>query len=415
MNRDDLCGTHVAQGTRPTRLVIVSGSFPNIFCGVSRHVDIIARRTAHRDNYDVHVLTSTDPAVDPTITQGYHVHGRVGKWGILQAHHICREILRLRPDVVHIQNPTIKYRGWHSGTMSAVVPLLKRMAPQVRVVVMQHDIAVGEPVLRWRYYPLFHAADAIVVSNRRDYQAVLAVGISRSKLYLAPVSSHLTPTANSASTRASGRDKFGIDMNARCVAYFGFIDPARNIDVLVRAIKLLHHKDMHIQGLIMGKAHAGQESYYRKCQQLAEKLRIAKYIIWTGYADHEQIANGLAAADVFVSLMQRGADLRNTSIITAILAHLPIVTTQNPRYYTDTDLARFGCIFVKPTDPAVVADAIAKVLDNPPAEEFLVRRAAALQPDAVWDKHVAVNISAYRGETPSVQATASGASIASEN
>ena len=393
------------------RLLIVSGSFPEIRCGVSGHVKIIAEGAVQTDVYEVSVLTTDDPAVDASIAQGYTVYPRIRQWCPRNAYSICREILSLCPDVVHIQNPTVKYAGKRSVTMSAVGPLLKVLSPRVRLVVMQHDISISNPLLRWRYYPLFAAADAVVVSNSRDEQAVQAQGISQRKIYRAPVSAHLALHPPSAEQKMRSREVLGIPRDAVCVVHFGFIHPERNVDVLLRALAILQkcfdknhahaareHATRKVYGLILGGAFAGAEYYYEQCRALARRLGLADRVTWTGFASPEQIADGLSAADVFVNLPQRGADLRNTSIISGILAHLPVVTTRNGRYYVDAELESLGCYFVRPRNPQATADAIRRCLSSSPPKEELARRAAVLDPEKIWAKHIEVNHRAYRGK-----------------
>jgi glycosyltransferase involved in cell wall biosynthesis len=395
------------------RLLIVSGSFPEIRCGVSGHVRIIAEGAVHTGDYEVSVLTSDDPAVKSHLAQGYTVHPRIQVWCPTKALSICREILFLSPDVVHIQNPTVKYTGKRSLTMSAVGPLLKLKAPKVRLVVMQHDIAIGDPLLRFRYYPLFAAADAVVVSNSRDEQAIRAQGIYRHKLYRAPVSAHLALHPPSAEQKMRSRQALGIPTDAVCAVHFGYIHPLRNVDVLLRALAVLpkrlrdnhahaarEHATRKVYGLILGGAFAGAEDYYEQCKSLARRLGLDRRVTWTGFATAEQIADGLAAADVFVNLPQRGADLRNTSILTGMLAHLPVVTTRNYRYYRDAELESLGCLCVHPRDPRAVADAICRYLVSPPSPEELARRVAILNPEKIWTRHIDINHRAYRGETP---------------
>jgi glycosyltransferase involved in cell wall biosynthesis len=368
--------------------VIVSGSFPEIVCGISPYVRRIAEVTAQLGQYDIHVLTSDDPAVDQDIAKGYQVHLRIKKWGYAQARNICREILALAPDAVNIQNPTIKYNRWNSAVMSVVGPLLKHIAPQLRLVVTQHDIAVGKPIFRWRYRPLFRAADAVIVSNSRDYSAVRAQGIREDKIYRAPMSSYFQLPARDSDAKIKARQKMGIPQDASCVTYFGFVLPGRNIDVLIGALDMLRRGGRDVYGLILGGPHNDAPDYYRHCQKLAEELGLGEHIIWTGFASDDQIADGMMAADVFVSLPERGADMRNTSIMTAIQGQLPVVTSRNERYYIDEDLENLGCRCVGPRDVKGVAEAVENLLDDPPSEKLLAQRAAALDPQAVWDNHI---------------------------
>ncbi len=365
---------------------------------------IIAERTAARGDYDVAVLTSADKAVDRSAIAGaeagYAVYPRVTKWSALNRRAICAEILRLEPDIVHIQNPTAKYSGWNSWTMSAVVPLLKRMAPSIRVVVMQHDIALSKPWLRWRYRPLLKAADAITVSNSRDYQAVADQGISRAKIYTTPVGSHFQIKSAAGQEKIECRRRMSLPKSAKVVVFFGFVLPRRNVDVLLEAIGRLRQQGRDVHGLILGGAHPDAPDYYEKLQQQCQQQGLDEHVSWTGFASEQQIADGLAGADVFVSLPQRGADLRNTSILSGILAELPVVTSQNERYYVDHDLEQFGCVCVRPRNVNEVAGAIAALLDEPPGAEKLARRATLLEPERIWSKHIEINCRAYRGEPP---------------
>ncbi|MCP4710500.1 MAG: glycosyltransferase family 4 protein [Planctomycetes bacterium] len=380
-----------------SRLLIVSGSFPNIPCGMSGHVKLIAERIVESGGYEVSVLTSVDPLVNPDIAYGYTVFPSIQNWDLLSAYRICREIISHHPDIVHIQNPTIKYTGWHSGIMSVVAPMLKKMHPSIRLVVTQHDIAIGDPWWRWRYYPLFCAADAVIVSNSRDYQAVIAQGIEPGKVYQAPVSAHFVMHDRTEQSKLAARKKFQIPPEVVVIAYFGFVHPGRKVDVLIRTLSILKSR-MAVHGIIIGGATTGSEAYYLQCQQLAEQLGLKEHITWTGYASDEQVADGLAAADVFVSLLERGADMRNTSVISAILAQLPVVTTINERYYRDEKLDKLGCAYVAPDDPQTAAAAIESMLKDPPPPELRALWAEQLEPNSIWKKHVNINLQAFRGE-----------------
>jgi len=391
---------NTSHNTKRQRLLIVSGSYPNIRCGVSPHVTALAGRLVEGGEYDVVVLTSDDAEVKSDLAEGYQVYPRIAKWSVGQRGKICDEILALEPEVVNIQNPSVEYLGWNSLIMSAVAPLLKRRAPQVRIVVMQHDIALSRSWLRRRYRPLFRAADGIIVSNSRDYQAVREQKIPEKKIYRAPLSSHIKVRQRNRENRANGRAALGIPNDSICVAYFGYVHPGRNIEVLIRALAMIKEQNKSIHGLIMGGAYAGEEDYYKHCQELACELKLSKQIHWTGYATEETIAQGMAGADVFVSLPQRGADMRNTSILSAMLADLPIVTTHNAKFFEDREMEELGCVCLRKIEPGAVAEAILKALGNQPSSEFLERRREWLEPEAVWKKHVEILLRACRGLPP---------------
>ncbi len=376
------------------RLVIVSGSFPDIVCGISPYAERIARMIADQGDFDVHVLTSSDSAVNASIAKNYQVHPDVDDWRFFRAGQICRHILKLNPDVVYIQNPCIKYRGINALTMSQVVGKLKKLAGHIRVVVTQHDIAISRPILRRRYRKLFNSSDGILVSNNRDQQAVADQGIAPSKIHKARFSSFIKLHPVSEEARAVGRMSLGIPQEAQCILFFGFVLPGRNVDVLLRAVKILHENRPNIHLLVLGGPNKQSPDYYKQCRDLATGLGLDSSTTWTGFASEDQIADGMAAADLFACLLQRGADLRNTSIITGLLAQLPVVTSENPRYYRDTQIKEYGCLCVDPNDPSAVAKAMATCLDNPPDTIKRQQVAEELQPDKVWAEHLEIVLAA---------------------
>ncbi len=366
-------------------------------CGVAGHVEIIGERTAALGEFDIHVLTSNDPSVDPSIARGYMVHPKIADWTPWQAGQICQEILALKPDVVHAQIPTVKYTGWRSFTLSLVGRMLKKRAPALRLVVMQHDIAVGRPILRLRYKPLLVAADAITVSNSRDSQAIRDLGIDETKIHTTPVGSHIEVHPLNDSTRQVCRGLWHIHNDALCIATFGFVHPGRHIHLLVRSLAQLLDQGRDFHALILGGPARGTEIYYQRCKLLAESLGLTPFMDWTGYAGADTIADGLAAADLFVSLPDRGADMRNTSIHTALLAGLPVVTTRNEKYYVDEQIERLGCITISDFTPETLTQAILRAADDPPPLESRLAVAAELDPERIWSRHTEVNCELYRG------------------
>ncbi len=382
------------------RLIILSGSYPRIRCGVAGHVKLIAERTAALNLYDIHVVTAADPAVDSTLAKGYTVHPVIARFLPFDAGRVCQQVLKREPDIVHIQIPTVKYTGWRSLVMSFVAKKLKKKRPCLRLVVMQHDIAVGRPLLRQRYRPLLSCADAITVSNERDRQAIIDLHIDQAKIHTAPVTSHLPVHPPDKDMRQRCRASLGIADDVLCVAFFGFIHPGRHIDQIIRTLPGLQQRGLAVHTIIMGQAAPGCEAYLKACQKLCEQLELTGQVSWTGYAPAEQIADGLAAADVFVSLPDRGADMRNTSIHTAMLAQLPIVTLQNEAFYVDKQIEEMGCYTIAAPDPQLLCEKIAEAYANPPAVDFRRKLAGWLDPERIWRQHIEVNCRAYAGQPP---------------
>ena len=378
------------------RVVMVSGTFPKMRCGVGSYVEQIAARLVRQDAIELHIITSADSAVSTEDTAGYQVHPLIGKWEPWHAGSILREILSLSPDIVHIQIPTAAYTSWRSWTLSVLARKLKRAAPQVRLIVMQHDLAIGRPQFRWRYRPVLLVADAVLVSNARDRQAVVDLGIPSDRIHLAPITA-LTPVRErTAQVRKECRKTWNIPEPALCVASFGFIHPGRHIDLIVRALGELRQRGREVCGLFLGGAADGAQGYLNRCRLLTGELGLTNRVIWTGYADDEQVADGLAAADVFVSLPDRGADMRNTSIHTALLAGLPVITCRNECYGVDDQIAELGCKEITELTVPVLVEAILNVSTGPSTAQARNAIAAELDPARVWMRHIQSHYRVYR-------------------
>jgi glycosyltransferase involved in cell wall biosynthesis len=382
------------------RLVIVSGSYPRIRCGVSDYVQRVAEQTATLNRFDLHVVTAADQEVNPNLAKGYTVHPTIKSFSLFSANDLCREVLKHNPDIVHIQNPTIKYAGWRSPLMSIVAKKLKNKRPNIQLVVMQHEIAIGRPLLRRRYRPLFSFSDAITVSNDRDRQAIIDLKIDPKKIHIAPITAYMPLHPSDPEIKKRCRKTFDIAQDALCLAYFGFVHPGRHLEPLIRSMACLQSRGFNVYAIIMGAAAQGSEGYFKTCQNLCVQLGLAEKVIWTGYATNEQIADGLSAADVFVSLPDRGADMRNTSIHTGMVAGLPIVTRRNPKYYIDKQIEGMGCFMVEGLNSELLADTIQRAAEDPPSQEFRRRLAQWLDPERIWKQHIEANCRAYDGKRP---------------
>lgn len=386
--------------TGKPKLLILSGTFPDMVCGTSHWIYEVVSRLSQRNLFDIHILTSDDPRINPVKAKPFQVNPVIKNWGILHTGSILRRIRDLQPDIIYIQNPTIQYSRWGSILMSWLVPRLKRSVPQPRIVLMQHDLAISHPCFRWRYRPLLQAADAIVVTNSRDALAAQHLSINPKKIYLAPLSTHFHLHQPGADIKIKARASMNLPQGDFIVAFFGFIVPGRNIDILIRAMAQLRRDGHPVHGLIIGGPHEYAPKYYDKCHNLCKKMGLQSHITWTGYASEQQVADGLAAADVFVSLLERGADLRNSSILTGILAGLPVITSRNSKYYNDPDLEKLGCVCVNPRDYRAAAAAIQAVMKNPPDAEVLWQRGRAWEPQRVWNHNIEVHIQALQGGPP---------------
>jgi len=373
-------------------------------CGVSHHTWLVAQALAELGRWEVHVLTTDHPDISVERERSFELHPVVKGWSVSRLPAIVRAVARLRPDVLHVQNPTAAYAARSGMTMPMLPVAGRRLWKRTRLVVTQHDLAVGHWTMQKKHMMLLKRADAVTVSNDRDRGAALRHAPAMAdRLHLARMGSHFRAPVLSGNGRARLRRGFGVPDGGVMLLYFGFIVPGRRLETLLRAAARLKDRGMRLRLVLVGGGGPGCERYAAACRRLTADLGLEPEVLWTGYAPPRTVGRALAAADLFVSAIERGADCRNSSILAAMEAGLPILTTENPRYGTDRELrAGRQCRFFDARDAASLADAVAEVLADGAALERMraaSRRAASRN---TWDEHVRVLEMAYRGDSPEV-------------
>ena len=150
---------------------------------------------------------------------------------------------------------------------------------------------------------------------------------------------------------------------------------------------------------VAGKALTKREAAAPIKVALGKKVRVRRKRL---QLSQEELAHRAGVHATYLSAIERGADCRNSSILAAMEAGLPILTTENPRYGTDRELRAGGqCRFFDARDAVSLADTVEAVLADGPALERM--RAASLRAASrnTWDEHVRVLEMAYRGDLPS--------------
>lgn len=99
------------------RILLITGSFPPMKCGVGDYTSHLARALSKRANASVAVLTSVsaNPVFDPDV----EVLPVLSKWGLRDIPAVVDIARKWRPDIVHVQYPTLVY-----GLIQWLIPAL---------------------------------------------------------------------------------------------------------------------------------------------------------------------------------------------------------------------------------------------------------------------------------------------------
>ena len=184
---------------------------------------------------------------------------------------------------------------------------------------------------------------------------------------------------------ASARLRLGLPMDEPIISFVGKLVPRKGVDTLIEAMGLLAERAAPTPFLALagiGDMRAGLESR-------AAELGIADRVHFRGKIAHDEVAWWMAAGDVFV--LPSLSEGLPTVVCEAMACGRPVVATAvdgTPEIVRDGETG----FLVPPRDAPRLADALARVLDDPGLAAAMRERALELSAESyTWD----ANASAY--------------------
>lgn len=393
------------------RLCLVTGEFPPLRGGVGDYTAFLAGALADR-GHEVTVLTTSRARPDPHpgLRPAVTVLPLVPHWGWRGLARALQALARLRPAVVHLQYQTAAYAMHPAITL---LPLtLRRWPDRPRVVVTYHDLKVpylfpkAGPLRRLPGYLLGRLADAVITTNPEDCRA-LAGGSptgappwpSRlgTKLYQIPIGSNIPVGPPAGYRRDQWRARLGAGREDLLIAYFGFIQEWKGVEVLATAFEQLVHQGLPVRLVMLG-ARSGDSgprnrAYLAEVHRRLARSPLRERVTWTGYASAAEISAGLLAADVGALPFRNGASLRHGTLVAALVHGLPTVTTRPPGEAGLRDGEHV--LFVPPGDAPALAQALARLGADPDLRARLSAGARRLAEDLAWPRIAAATEAVY--------------------
>jgi len=395
------------------RILFITGEYPAMQGGVGDYTRQLSQALGAL-GVDVHVLTDAnaggdhlrapigayEPTVYPEIDDaGWQLWGRTL--------HLSQQ---LRPDVVHIQYQSAAY-GLHAAVN--YLPWRLRVLPgRPRVATTFHDLRFPylfpkAGPLRWQtVLALAKGSDADVITNPVDWVRMAQAGLGSQRMFAIPIGSniHCQPPQNY--DRVRQRALWGAGLETWLLAYFGFLNPGKGGEVLMRALAGLVRADKPARLLMVGgkigSSDPTNQAYLAHVEQLIDDLGIADRVQWTGFTANDQVSANLLAADCAVLPYREGASLRHGSLMAALAHGLPIVSTRPPESVDEASgvfpLLRDGesALLAPPDDPIAAADAVTRLMDDPALRSRLAEGALALSRHFEWGTIAQQHVEMYR-------------------
>ncbi|NQV61921.1 MAG: glycosyltransferase family 4 protein [Alphaproteobacteria bacterium] len=351
-----------------------------------KEVDTTCFHGTGRQGYSVAPDERTLPVASRHIVNFYWPRGgarvawQTGLW----------EILKGRFDVVIVAEAT------HNLTTWAI--MLLRPIGGYAVILSGHGLrplhrtSWREPMRLWLRKLLAQMADAMLVYSDRSAAVTAATGIAPEKIFVAPNTLDtqrliLIASETLADAKKCRNSSYAADTRPEPkpfnLLYVGRLYPAKRVDLLLQAARILQDRGRDAHVLIIGDG-----------EQRAELVQLAKDLTNVRFEaaeyDDKRLAHYFAEADLLVL-----PDAVGLGVIHGFCNSVPILTTQNGRGHgpeVDYVIEGHNGVFAEDLDPTAFVKQIERLMDDPALVRKLkagaLSTAHALSIDLMVDSYV---------------------------
>lgn len=263
-----------------------------------------------------------------------------------------RRVRRRWPfDVIHAH--MLVPDGWAAARIGAALGV-PAVATAHRADVL--DVPARGPRSRARVAEAVSALDQVCAVSARIGEAAAALAPPRRPVEVVP---------NGADTRvfapreaAEARRRLGVPDGGPVVSYVGKLVPRKGVDTLIEAMGILHRRGGGAPLLVA----AGIGELREPLEARAAALGVADRVRFVGKVPHDDVGWWIAAGDVFV--LPSLSEGLPTVVCEAMNCGRPVVATAvdgTPEIVRDGETG----LLVPPSDAPALADALARLVDDP--------------------------------------------------
>ncbi|MDE0460829.1 MAG: glycosyltransferase family 4 protein [Caldilineaceae bacterium] len=384
------------------KVLFVTGEYPPMVGGVGRFTAELAG-ALQAQGARVAVLTDEQVTVSGESDAVRVLPGRRSwGWGILSE--IPARARAVGAEWVHVQYQTAAYR-MHPA-INALPYFLWRQG--LRAAWTYHDLRIpylfpkaGARLRNWVTRLPLRAADAVVVTNQSDWEAVQGQ-VQRGQLHRIPIGNDIKSRRFSAEERMQRRAARGYGSGQLVLGYFGFLNASKGGLTLIETLAALAGEGRDVHLLMIGdRVGASDETNFRYLQRVEASIAeqgLENRVQWTGHQSDAEVAADFNAIDVLVMPYEDGMSMRRSTLTAALANGCAIVTTHpqdpTPELRADSDL-----ILVPPRDPAAAAEAVRCIAEDPRLAEKLRVNARKAARQFSWEVIAARHLEMYNAQS----------------
>jgi len=311
-------------------------------CGIGDYTAQLAETLGKRPGVTVAVLT--DVAAQP-IPSGlsFEVLPLAHGWKMSDALPIMQAVRQWKPDIVHIQYPT---QGYGRQKLPWLVPSLLTVLG-MPIVLTWHEYFLQGNLIQLKG-SLLNLPNALLpgglVVVRPNYHAMMAPWyrrLIRHKVFdFIPNALAIPVVTLNPEERSAVRARLATDAR-ELIAYFGFVYPAKGVELLFEIANPVRHHLVLICDL------NATDPYQKMILERSQTAPWAEHVTVTGFLAAEEVSRTLAAADAVVFPFREGGGKWNTSLQGALAQGTFVLTTSRERHGDD---AADNIYYARPDD-----------------------------------------------------------------
>ncbi len=305
------------------KIAYICGLFNTRNCGISHFIENLS---VQLDSFafESKILTSYDCL--KTNVNG-NVIGITYDWTLNSIIRLAIQLIKSDFDLIHLHYSEINYQLDRS---IFILPFIMKFLKSKKPVVL--TIHEWPDIFRENTFVL-KANDAIVVTCKNMENTIL---YPKSRIYSIPIASSIKvgkTTKEDARLEVFRRLKW--DPKATIITYFGFLNPIKNLEMLIDVFEEVARK-RDVRLLIMGGVESlslPQEKGVRYQKLLIKRIKskkLEKKIAITGFLPSEEVSLFLKASDLGVLPSKLGVGIKNSAFQTMIAHGLPVIASYHP-------------------------------------------------------------------------------------
>lgn len=299
------------------RVLLVTGSFPPMRCGVGDYSQNLAESLAAAHEVKVGVLTSVS-GTGKEKTDRVEIFPLIERWSLAEALKAIRIIRHWSPDIVHIQYPT---QGYGNGYLPWVLPMIVFLMGK-KVVQTWHEGYSRRNAFSLSLKSIVPGGLVFVRPNFKEenLHAMLSWAIWGKNPVFIPNASSI-PCADLGEHEKLGIKNAYLQKQNRLIVFFGFVYPEKGVELLFEIA------DPSSDQIVIAGEIAGEGNYPQDIMRRASAESWQGKVTITGFLPADDVAALLAVADAVILPFRTGGGEWNTSLHGAVLNGAFVITT----------------------------------------------------------------------------------------